>query len=759
MEIEFDRLMDALPGLVWTALCDGQAEFFNQRWSKYTGMLLGEAIGSGWLSAVHPDDLSHLLSQWASILASDQASELEARLRRHDGVYRWFKFSVSPVADVSGRIVRWCWINTDIEERRKNEAALRVSERSLRQIINTLPTMAWATEPEGHVDFLNDRWLDYAGFTAEQGAGLGWGAAIHPDDAPGLFAYWQSALETGTPVDTEARMRRFDGEYRWFLFRANPLRDENGTIVKWFGANIDIEDRKRADEALRVSERSLRQIINTLPTTAWATDPEGHVEFLSDRWLDYAGFTAEQGAGLGWGAVIHPDDAPGLFAYWQSCLEAGTAADTEARMRRFDGEYRWFLFRANPLRDANGTITKWYGTNIDIEDRKRADEALLASEHNLKLTINTIPTAAWSAQADGHADFLSDTYLEYAGVASVKVEGWGWRDIIHPDDLDALEAHWKACLETGAAVDTEARLRRFDGEYRWFLFRANPLRDANGAIVKWYGHNTDIEDRKHAEALLAGENQQARTELAHVARVATLNAMAASIAHEVSQPLSGILSNASACVRMLATDPPNLVNAAETARRTIRDANRATEVIKRLRAMFSARAPSKESLDVNDVAREVIALSASELRRSRALIRASFGNGLPLVSADRVQLQQVILNLLLNAADAMAEVNDRPRMLLIETDLDSDSGVKFTVRDSGTGIDIQNVEKLFEAFYTTKSKGMGVGLSICRSIIESHGGRLWAASNDGPGATFAFSIPSGLRAAMTPGLGTPFSKA
>jgi C4-dicarboxylate-specific signal transduction histidine kinase len=233
-----------------------------------------------------------------------------------------------------------------------------------------------------------------------------------------------------------------------------------------------------------------------------------------------------------------------------------------------------------------------------------------------------------------------------------------------------------------------------------------------------------------------------------VARVATLNAMAASIAHEVSQPLSGILSNANTCVRLLAADPPNVAIAAETTRRTIRDANRATEVIKRLGAMFSAKPPSKESLDVNDVAREVIALSASELRRSRALIQARFGNGLPLVSADRVQLQQVILNLLLNAADAMAQVEERPRMLLITTDLDSDAGVKLTVRDSGTGIDPQNVEKLFEAFYTTKSDGMGVGLSICRSIIESHGGRLWAAPNDGPGATFAFSIPSGLRPAI-----------
>jgi signal transduction histidine kinase len=271
-------------------------------------------------------------------------------------------------------------------------------------------------------------------------------------------------------------------------------------------------------------------------------------------------------------------------------------------------------------------------------------------------------------------------------------------------------------------------------------------------LIRQFAHVASIAiERSQRDAELRRTDEalgQARTELAHVARVATLNAMAGSIAHEVSQPLSGILSNASACLRMLAADPPNVARAAETAQRTIRDANRATEVIKRLRAMFSARAPTKEPLDANDVAREVIALSAGELRRSRVLIQTRLANGLPPISADRVQLQQVILNLLLNAADAMGEIEDRPRTLPVATDLEGDADVKLTFRDSGTGIDPQNVEKLFEGFYTTKPDGMGVDLSICRSIIESHGGRLWAAPNDGPGATFVFTIPSGLRPAI-----------
>jgi C4-dicarboxylate-specific signal transduction histidine kinase len=227
-----------------------------------------------------------------------------------------------------------------------------------------------------------------------------------------------------------------------------------------------------------------------------------------------------------------------------------------------------------------------------------------------------------------------------------------------------------------------------------------------------------------------------------VARVATLNVMTASIAHEVSQPLSGILTNAGTCVRMLAADSPNLAGAAETARRTVRDANRATAVIERLRAMFSTKASTMELADLNDVAREVIALSMGELRRAGALMQTDFADDLPHISVDRVQLQQVILNLLLNAADAMAGVQDRPKTLLVGTRLNDDGNVMLIVRDSGTGIATDKIEQLFDAFYTTKPKGMGVGLSISRSIIARHEGRLWAEANKGPGATFTFCIPS-----------------
>ncbi len=769
MENELGRFIEALPAFAWTALPDGQCDFVNARWCEYTGLSLQQATGWHWQLAIHPEDLPSVLVRWRASLASGEPTEMEARLRRRDGEFRWFLIASSPLRDEAGETVKWLILSTDIEDRKRLAEAdqrkqadetLRSGRHDLRSIIEAIPMTAWATHADGYCDFVNQRWLDYAGLSLDQVQGWGWRAAIHPDDLEGLVAHWQSCLASGASVNIEARMRRFDGVYRWFLFLGNPLRDEAGNVVNWFGTNVDIDDRKCADEVLQASERNLVQIINTIPTTAWSTLPDGYCDFLSDRWLDYAGLsTIEEALGWKWAAVIHPDDAPGLVDHWHACLSSGTAVDTEARMRRFDGEYRWFLFRANPLRDASGKIVKWYGTNVDIEDRKQATDALRASERTLSLIINTIPMLAWSTEPDGFCDFFNQRWLDYAGVSAEEARGWAWGAVIHPDDATGLVDYWRACLASGRAVDTEARMRRFDGEYRWFLFRANPLRDESGNIVRWYGTNVDIEDRKRAElelrrseaSLAEGQRRlseealaKVRTELAHMTRVASLGAMTASIAHEVNQPLSGILTNANTCLRMLAANPPNIEGAVETARRTIRDGNRATDVIKRLRALFAKENTATESVDLNEATREVIALSVNELQRNRVNLHTDFAEDLRPVTGDRIQLQQVILNLLLNASEAMSDVEDRPRQLLIKTERDAADSVRLSVQDAGVGIGAEDTDRLFEAFYTTKTTGMGIGLSVSRSIIENHEGRLWAIPNDGPGATFSFSIPGRL---------------
>jgi PAS domain S-box-containing protein len=359
-------------------------------------------------------------------------------------------------------------------------------------------------------------------------------------------------------------------------------------------------------------------------------------------------------------------------------------------------------------------------------------------QFELSHLIEALPGLVWTALPDGRAELVNRRWCDYTGLAPDQAVGSGWQRIVHPHDLTPVLERWRAMLASGTRGDAAARLRRYDGAYRRFLVSAAPIADPSGRLVKWCCVDIDIE-----EQLSVAENalNEARAELAHVARVMTLGAMTASIAHEINQPLSGIITNANACLRMLAANPPNLDGARATAQRTLRDGNRVSEVIQRLRGLFARKQPAIEPVDLNDAVREVLALSSSELQRGRVILRTEFDPALPIVNGDRVQLQQVILNLILNAADAMRALEDRPRDLHVSTSRAETQHVRLSVRDCGVGFDARNPEKLFEAFYTTKSHGMGVGLSISRSIIESHQGRLWASPNDGPGATFSFSLP------------------
>ncbi len=371
---------------------------------------------------------------------------------------------------------------------------------------------------------------------------------------------------------------------------------------------------------------------------------------------------------------------------------------------------------------------------ISLENARLYSDLRLQAE-----LLQRLPVSAWTLKPDGTPDFVNEVWLQFSGQSLDFVQSHpeAWMDAVHPEDREAASKTFWDGVRSGQAFAVETRSRRAqDGSYRWHLQQAVVLRDADGKILKFVGTTTDIDDQRRAEEAL----RQTQADLAHVERVATLNAMTASIAHEVSQPLSGILTNAETGSRMLAADPPDLAGAAKTLQRTIRDANRASELLQRLRAMFSKKASVIEMVDLNDAVREVIALSAGELQRRRAVLQADFADDLPFVRGDRVQLQQVILNLVLNAAHAMDGVEDRPRTLLVKTRRQDEGIVRLDVRDSGIGINPDTVEKLFEAFYTTKTNGMGVGLSISRSIIENHDGHLWAEANDGPGATFSFSI-------------------
>ena len=468
--------------------------------------------------------------------------------------------------------------------------------------------------------------------------------------------------------------------YRWLHARGLPLRDISGNIVRWYNLLTDIDERKRAEEALRASERNLKLIVDTIPALAWSARPDGSAEFFNQLYLDFMGLTAEQASDWGWTAAVHPEDMNGLAATWHRIMASEAPGEAEARLRRHDGAYRWFLFRANPLRDESGAAIKWYGVNTDIEDRKRAEVELRQAYDSFADAQRLSKTGSFITDlvGDDH-NWSEEAYRIFEFDPATKVTVQRIRDIIHPDDLPSFDSVITRGL-SGVNVTFAFRIVTSRGAVKHVRGVAHVIEQIEGRPM-FVGALQDVTESMVAEEAL----NKARSELAHVARVTTLSTLTASIAHEVNQPLSGIITNAGTCLRMLDADPPNVEGARETARRTIRDGNRASDVITRLRALFSKKEFSLESLDLNEATREVIALSLSELQRKRVVLQSELADDLPTVTGDRIQLQQVILNLLRNASDAMVDVHDRPRQLLVRTEREDGDRVRLTVRDAGIG--------------------------------------------------------------------------
>jgi PAS domain S-box-containing protein len=499
----------------------------------------------------------------------------------------------------------------------------------------------------------------------------------------------------------------------------------------------EVAERRRAEEALAASERNLRLIVDSIPGLVALLTPAGEVELVNPQLVEYCGRTLEELRLWGTSDTVHTEDLPRVVQLFARSITSGNPYDFEARLRRFDGVYRWFQVRGLPVRDANGRILRWCTLLTDIDERKRAEDALKRSEAFLgeAQRLSRIGSFCWRVETD-EITWSEELYRIFGFERDVPVTLDLIGSRVHPEDISLLNNMVEKARGGVRDFEYEHRLLMPDYSVKYLHLIAQGIRDNDGRL-EYIGAVQDVTQRQISEEALA----KARSELAHVARVTSLAMLTASIAHEVNQPLSGIVTNASTCLRMLAMEPPNVDGARETARRTIRDGNRASDVIARLRALFSKKDTIAERVDLNDATREVIALSLSEFQRSRVILRCQLADDLPPVTGDRVQLQQVILNLVRNGLDAMNTVHDRPRELLIKTERGEGDRAVLSVKDAGIGLDPQSTDELFQAFYTTKNDGMGIGLSVSRSIIEQHDGRLWATPNDGPGATFSFSIP------------------
>lgn len=611
-----------------------------------------------------------------------------------------------------------------------------VAMREFRKLVDAIPVMAWSTLPDGRADFFNAHFLTYLGITAEQASGWGWTTALHPDDAEALQCVWAELLSSCKPGETEARLKRFDGKYRWFLFRANPVLGDDETVVRWYGTNTDIDDRKRFEEEIRRSAALMTQAQRLTDTgSVWWRPATEEI-----YWSEEAYRVAGQKFGITPTVEMmfercHPDDSSIVRELISSAMSRGQNVDLEHRLLMPDGAVKYVHVVLQNI-GIDPEDPEFIGAVTDITERKIAEQKMRRSDVLLGEgeRISRTGTFSWKVQTD-ELTFSDELNRIFGFEAGRVIDFDGISGRVYEEDLPLLATKMANVRQGEDNPDYEIRLV-VDGQVKHVRVVGRIIRHLDGTM-ECIGAVQDVTAQRVAELA----RDKLRTELTQLARVTSLSTMAASIAHEVNQPLSGIIMNASASLRMLSATPPNIDGALETAKRTIRDGNRASDVIVRLRHLFRRGKTPVEQLDLNEAIREVLGLLSNDIQRGRIALTEELSGHPLLIAGDRVQLQQVAMNLLRNSIDAMTGIAQSRQKIVVRTQLE-DSEVKVTIEDYGTGLANAEVERLFDAFHTTKPHGMGIGLSVSRSIIEAHKGRIWAEPSPSGGAIFGFALPS-----------------
>jgi PAS domain S-box-containing protein len=619
-----------------------------------------------------------------------------------------------------------------------------VSEYRMQAELDAIPVPICTARSDGSFEFVNKCWREYTGRALDEAKNASWTLVVHPDDLDRFAQRWRSIVAAGKPEAIEMPLRRFDGEYHRFLVSMVPFHDESGNIARWYATAAPTIGRESAGaETEGARPEPPPDIIEAAPVLLWSSLADGSNEFHNQRWLSYSNLSLQEAQGQGWSTVIHPDDVQTLMDKWQMAVSTGGAYEAEARFRRFDGEYRWFLSRGGPKRDNNGTIVKWYGTYIDIQDLKTTEEALRRSEAYLTEAqrLSLTGSFAWTP-ATGAMHWSEESFRIFQYDSRIKPTLELMMERVHPDDRTFVRRAFKETSKQETEFDVSHRLSMPDGSLKYVRIVSRTVKNS-GRTAELIGAVMDITSSKQAEEVLRANERRlniATTELSYVSRITTLGQLTASIIHDVSQPLSAIAANSAASVHLLAGPRPNIQEARRAIEDVIQEAERATAVITRMRQLFRRADPEKLRLDVNTVINDSMLLLRREADSARVQLDLDLAVGLPPIAGDRVQLQQVLINLAMNGIEAMASVTDGLRKLQIRTNIGEAEKVVVAVRDFGSGIDPAIEETLFSPFHTTKPTGMGMGLSICRSIIEAHGGRIWASRNEGQGSTFSFTL-------------------
>jgi len=626
-----------------------------------------------------------------------------------------------------------------IPEERSDDANAREAVRDqltqLNLIEERFPGFLWKALPDGSITLTNKYTEEYLGMTSgELPPGTGWIDLIHPDDREVVTRRWEILVNGGQWPEHVHRLKGKDGQYRWFQSRITTIKDDSGAVVALHGLMVDAHTIVSAEKSVRQEEEQLRRLVDAMPAMIWRADSNGRIDRWNRTMIEAIGKPWETTETFDLMSRINPAEVTGVMDRWVRSVGLGIPYEDIYRILGNDGNYHSHLVRAIPIRNVDGQIVSWYGIHTDISALKEAENALQMREDELLGIIDTVPSMLWSTMPSGEPTHINRRLQEYCGMSFEEFCDFGWKSIVHPDDVEGVAQKFSKALQAGISFEDVHRLRRQDGEYRWHHARGEPLRDTEGRIIQWYGLLVDINDRKSAEDHL----RETRQKLNKASRIAMVAELSASIAHELNQPLTSVLANAQASQRWLYAEPPNLVEATSCIERIVRDAKAAGETIHRIKGLFGRESLKRREASLSELVGEAIRLIREDQSKPRIPIECIFEDDLPHISVDPIQIHEVLLNLISNAIEAMGGESREPRILIRAFAVEANE-VAVQIVDNGPGV--TDLEKIFDAFVTTKEKGMGIGLAVSLSIVEAHDGKLWAENNPDHGATLTMRIP------------------
>jgi PAS domain S-box-containing protein len=850
-------VIDTVPAMLHSARPDGSVDYFNQRWLEYVGVSLQETWGWQWTKVIHPEDVEGVVGKWRSSVATGKPFEAEARLRRADGEYRLMLLRKVPLRDEAGSIVKWYGSAIDIEERKRAEQELRQAEEHIRAILEYSPNWIFLKDTEGRYLLVNREIERVFGVSQEQIKGKTDSEISPPEQAAEYRANDLKVLRAGLTMEFEEIALLEDGPHTSIVHKF-PLFDTHGNIYAIGGVATDITERKRAEEARRYSEEQYRTVVEAASDAVISMDENGGIllanpattrifgyepaeligksltvlmpEFM--RKLHEAGFRRYLATGqrhLNWqgtgvtglrkngqefpvevsfgemtsnghkvftgfirdisekkraedelrkqkevfqkifehipamiGFVDKDDYIELVNPAWERAMGwtlkeiheqnvdvfAEAYPDPQYRQMVLDfvagstGEFKDLKVRVRDGRVIDVAVAVVHlsdGTSVaigrDITERKRTEAELRESEARFRLVADSAPVMIWMAGTDKLCTYFNKPWLDFTGRSLDRELGNGWAEGVHPEDLGRCMTAYIQAFDHQEAFRMEYRLRRHDGEYRWVSDIGVPRFNPDGTFAGYIGSCIDVTEQRRAEEQL----HQAQEDLARVTRTQAMGELAAAIAHEVNQPLTAIITNGNFSLRHLEGANPNPEELRAAITEIVNDGTRASAVISRIRGLLLKGTSRRTELEINQIIQEVTILLRHELSRNRVSLRTDLAADLPRVAGDAVQMQQVLINLIMNAVEAMTTSTDRTRELLISS-ARSPEGVLVQVRNSGPGIEPEVADRIFEPFFTTKAEGIGMGLSISRSIIESHGGRMSLVPAS-LGALFQFTLP------------------